>query len=131
MESDNVERNRMIKKFTFPLIFILLLSCAGTPNLSEQEGNAIAVWNVERLSPMPGLPDLGELFSDQIIQTLNKSGNWRVIERKSLHLALQELNLAPWPMNRPASVWEKSWVPDGWSSGDILRQEVRCVSICV
>jgi curli biogenesis system outer membrane secretion channel CsgG len=93
MEFCNVEQNRVIIKFAFSLLFIFLLSCAETPNLSEQEGNAIAVWNVERLLPMPGQPDLGELFSDQIIQTLNKSGNCRVIERKSLHLALQELKL--------------------------------------
>ena len=66
MESGNVERNRMIRKIIFPLIFVFLLSCAGSPHLSEQQGNAVAVWNVENLSPMPGRPDLGELFSDQI-----------------------------------------------------------------
>ena len=73
----------MNRKFIFPLIFILLLSCAVSPNRSEQE-NAIAVWNVENLSPLPGRPDLGELFSDQIMQTINKSRTWRVIERLNL-----------------------------------------------
>ena len=87
----------MNRRFIFPLIFILLLSCAGSPNLPEQ-GNAIAVWNVENLSPLPGRPDLGELFSDQIMQTLNKPGNYRVIERKSLYLAMEELNLGTTPL---------------------------------
>jgi len=80
------------KLFILFALFMLLISCAGTPDRTEQGGNAIAVWNVENLSHLPGRPDLGELFSDQIMATLGRTGSYRVIERKSLDLALQELN---------------------------------------
>lgn len=136
MEAGYVERNGMNRKLTFPLIFILLLSCAGSPNRSEQ-GNAIAVWNVENLSPLPGRPDLGELFSDQIMQTLNKPGTWRVIERKSLYLAMEELNLGTTFLAdestrlRLGKIVGARWMVFGgyFAMGDQMRIDLRIVEV--
>lgn len=140
MESANIERNGMNRNFIFPLIFIILLSCllscAGSPNRSEQ-GNAIAVWNVENLSPQPGRPDLGEVFSDQIIRTLNKLGTFRVIERKSLYLAMEELNLGSAPLAdestrlRLGKIVGARWMIFGgyFATGDQMRVDLRMVEV--
>lgn len=136
MEAGYVERNGMNRKFIFPLIFIILLSCAGSPNRSEQ-GNAIAVWNVENLSPLPGRPDLGELFSDQIMQTLNKLGTSRLIERKSLYLAMEELNLSSTPLAdestrlRLGKIVGARWMIFGgyFATGDQMRVDLRIVEV--
>jgi TolB-like protein len=80
--------------YLIPLFFagIVLLSCAGGPERSGTP-DAVAVWNIENLWPRPENPDFGDLFSDQIVSTLNKIGKYRVVERKRLQLALNELNV--------------------------------------
>ena len=136
MESGYVERSGMNRRFIFPLIFVLLLSCAGSPNRPEQ-GNAIAVWNVEDLSPLPGRPDLGELFSDQIMQILNKPGTFRVIERKRLYLAIEELNLSTTPLVdettrlRLGKIVGARWMIFGGylAVGDQMRVDLRIVEV--
>ena len=135
-ESGTVERSGMNSILRFPLIFIILLSCAGLPNRSEQ-GNAIAVWNVENLSVLSGRPDLGELLSDQITQTLNKSGTYRVVERKSLYLALEELNLGAAPLVdettrlRLGRIVGARWMIFGgyFATGDQMRVDLRIVEV--
>jgi len=68
-------------------------SCAAPPSRLEP-GGAIAVWNIEDLSPSAGSrPDLGEILSDQVIETVKKNGAYVVVERKRLILALEELRL--------------------------------------
>ena len=72
---------------------LFFASCAGPPALPER-GAAIAVWPVEDLSPATGSrPDLGELLADQVIDTLKKRGDYVLVERKRLALALEELRL--------------------------------------
>jgi curli biogenesis system outer membrane secretion channel CsgG len=72
---------------------LLLASCAAPPTLPER-GAAIAVWPIEDLSPATGSrPDLGEILADQVIDTLKKRGDYVVVERKRLALALEELRL--------------------------------------
>ncbi|HSR10098.1 MAG TPA: FlgO family outer membrane protein [Thermodesulfobacteriota bacterium] len=80
-----------MRKIGFILVILFLGSCAA-PSGRLDEGGAIAVWKVEDLSPAPGQPDLGEVFSDRIVETLKK-GNYSVVERKALALALEELRL--------------------------------------
>ena len=73
---------------TIPLLFI---SCAST--IRESREVTVAVWDLEDLSPSTSIrPDLGELLSGRIIETLSEK-EYTVIERERLLLALQELNL--------------------------------------
>src|SRR3989304_7400350 len=75
---------------TIPLLFI---SCAST--IRESREVTVAVWDLEDLSPSTSIrPDLGELLSGRIIETLSEK-EYTVIERERLLLALQELNLGP------------------------------------
>ena len=74
---------------TIPLLFI---SCASTIIRGSGEVT-VAVWDLEDLSPSTSIqPDLGELLSGRIIETLSNR-EYTVIERERLLLALQELNL--------------------------------------
>jgi hypothetical protein len=68
-----------------------LFGCATT---GEQEGvRAVAVWDPEDLSIKDsGRPDLGQVLSGEIIQTLQASGI-KVVEREKLVAMLEELKL--------------------------------------
>lgn len=73
-------------------LFFLLTSCAPKP--AVYEGAAIAVWDLDDLSPSSrGRPDLGGLLSGQVIEVLQKKRNITVVERQRLLLALEELHL--------------------------------------
>lgn len=75
----------------FLIISLLLVSCVST--IKETREATIAVWDIEDLSPSTSIrPDLGELLSGRIIETLSNR-EYTVIERERLLLALQELNL--------------------------------------
>src|SRR4030065_2611411 len=72
---------------------LILLSCASSPDIKER-GAAIAVWDLDDLSPgKTGRANLGEILSLRIIETLNKREGYKVIERQRLLLALEELRL--------------------------------------
>lgn len=75
----------------FLIIPLLFFSCAST--MREAREVTVAVWDLEDLSPSTSIrPDLGELLSGRIIETLSNR-EYTVIERERLLLALQELNL--------------------------------------
>ena len=75
------------------ILIVLFGSCATEP-LSYKEGTTIAAWDLENLSPMESCrPDLGELLSAKVIETLKETGRDTVIERERLLLALEELGL--------------------------------------
>jgi curli biogenesis system outer membrane secretion channel CsgG len=60
----------------------------------DNEGAAVAVWDLENLTPLnPAVTDMGELLSAKVIETIKESGNYTVVERERLLLALEELNL--------------------------------------
>jgi hypothetical protein len=71
---------------------VLVHGCAGVP---AQDGvRAVAVWNLENLSMGDtSRPDLGELLSSEIMQTVKEKGGVPVVEREKLVTVLQELNL--------------------------------------
>ncbi len=72
---------------------ILFTSCASPP-ISSEKGNAIAVWDLDDLSPsVSSRPQLGELLSGQVIDILQNRGDYTVVERERLLLALEELRL--------------------------------------
>ncbi len=71
----------------------LLIGCASTPSKSERIGT-IAVWDFDDLSLEKGIqPSLGEVLSSQIIEVLKGKGDYVVVERQRLLLALEELRL--------------------------------------
>jgi TolB-like protein len=87
-------REIIVLWFLFLISTLLFFaSCAAPPGLPER-GAAIAVWPIEDLSPATGSrPDLGEILADQVIDALKKRGDYVVVERKRLALALEELRL--------------------------------------
>jgi hypothetical protein len=81
-------------------IFVLcIIMCIGLlhgcSTIPEHGGlRSVAVWDLENLSPgVSAAPDLGQVLSGEIIQTVKQSGDIRVVEREKLVAILQELNL--------------------------------------
>lgn len=77
------------------IISFLLLggSCTSKPELKGRS-LTIAVWDLDDLSPSSLVrPPLGEILSGEIIETLKKKGEYTVVERERLLLALEELHL--------------------------------------
>ena len=55
---------------------------------------SVAVWDLEYLGEAGGAhAGIGELLAAEVIQTLNRSDRFTVVERQRLLLALEELNL--------------------------------------
>jgi curli biogenesis system outer membrane secretion channel CsgG len=72
---------------------LLMVSCANSPNVRKSVPT-VAIWNLDDLSPTVfNQPDLGELLSNQIISFVQETGEYSVIEREQLLLALEELHL--------------------------------------
>jgi curli biogenesis system outer membrane secretion channel CsgG len=77
----------------FLSLMVFLVSCATGP-VSYTKGAPLAVWDLEDLSPSAGgNAGLGELLSSRIMETLQQRGDFTIIERERLLLALQELHL--------------------------------------
>lgn len=75
------------------LVVVFVASCAGRPMLNEKRAT-IAVWDLEDSSPLAkARPDLGEILSSQVLETLKEKGDLIVVERERLLLALEELRL--------------------------------------
>lgn len=83
-----------MRQFVFLIILVILFtSCAPKPLLPEK-GATVAVWDLDDLSPPVAIqPNLGEILSSQIIETIKKRGGYTVVERERLLLALEELRL--------------------------------------
>ena len=77
----------------FLILVAYFVSCSPRPILYEK-GVTVAVWDVDNLSPLATVqPNLGPLLSGQIAETLKKKGDYTVVERERLLLALEELRL--------------------------------------
>jgi len=125
-----------MKKIILILSVVALCSCAGAPERSDQP-DAIAVWNIENLWPQQGKPDFGELFSDQIISALSKKGTYRIVERKKLLLALNELNVGSTGLASESSrlrlgrIVGARWMIFGgyFATPDQMRVDLRMVEV--
>ncbi len=74
-------------------ILLFWVSCTSTPELKGRS-LTIAVWDLDDLSPSSLVrPSLGEILSGEIIETLKRKGEYTVVERERLLLALEELRL--------------------------------------
>ncbi len=86
-------------RFAFPLwLCIALFACtpqqAKKPASLVEKGGAVVIWDLEDLSPIPpSVPDIGELLSGAVIDSVQSAGPYTVVEREKLLLALEELNL--------------------------------------
>ena len=91
MEAMPYKKTFWLLLLVFPIFF--LGSCAHKPILYPK-GATIAVWDLDDVSPAHGSqPDLGEPFSSKIIETIKESGEYAVVERDRLLLALEELQI--------------------------------------
>lgn len=117
------------------MISLLLISCVST--IKETREATVAVWDIEGLSPSKSiLPDLGELLSGRIIETLSNR-EYTVIERERLLLALQELNLGTTALVDEATrlklgklVGARFMVFGGYQIiGDKMRLDLRMVEV--
>ncbi len=88
-----MESKRLLGIFILISCVWLMIGCASSPNGIER-GGSIAVWDLDDLSPQKGgRPFLGEVLSSQIIEVLKGRGDYVVVERQRLLLALEELRL--------------------------------------
>lgn len=77
----------------FLSVICLHTSCQTIPD-QKTYLNSVAVWDLEDYSRTEILyHNLGELLSTKIIDVFNVSGNWTMVERERLNLALEELNI--------------------------------------
>jgi TolB-like protein len=116
---------------------LFFASCAAPPHLPEQ-GAAIAVWPMEDLSPSPAAkPGMGELLADQVIDALKQKGDYVVVERKRLILALEELRLGTASLAeettrlRLGKIIGARWMIFGGylTAGDQIRLDLRLVEV--
>ncbi len=77
------------------LLLMFLAGCTTTPTPGmDRQASTVAVWDLENLNPNEAVGiDMGELLAAEVIETLKKSGTFRVVERQRLILALEELKL--------------------------------------
>lgn len=90
-------------KFKASVVGIIMccvfFSCVTTPHeakppISYTGNPALAVWDLENLSPMGAAQaDLGDFLSAKIMETVRETGKFTVVERERLLLALKELEL--------------------------------------
>ncbi len=84
--------NRILKLIYSMMFVTLCLSCA--TGSTYPDNAVVAVWDFDNLTPsVYAQPDLGELLSSQVIETLQKKGGHPLVERDRLLLALKELQL--------------------------------------
>lgn len=87
----------MFKRRAAPWIFIIFLflffGCTTTPE-TISDTVTVAVWDMEDLSfDGSSRPDLGQVLSGEIIDSLKTNREYQVVERQRLLLVLEELNL--------------------------------------
>ena len=115
----------------------VLTGCAKR-GLHDRPPAAVAVWDIENLSPgSPAQVDLGEILSGKVIQTITSAGNYRVVERQRLVLALEELNLGTSDVVNDATrlkigamAGAQFMVFGGYQSiGGLMRLDLRMVGV--
>jgi curli biogenesis system outer membrane secretion channel CsgG len=86
-----------VRILTFILFYtaVCVLCLSGCASIPEPTGpRAVAVWNLENVSPGDSsVPDIGQVLSGEIIQTLKDKADVRVVEREKLVAILEELKL--------------------------------------
>ena len=83
----------------FILVLAVMGGCVTGPPAGEDVVRIVAVWDLDSYN-QPGTvgSDLGELLAAKIIETLEDSGAYKVVERERLLIVLEELNLGDSPV---------------------------------
>ncbi len=71
-------------------------SCASSPVVSREtagQGQTVAVWELEDVSPGPSAAPVGEILTARVMETLQRKGVYKVVERTRLLRVLEELRL--------------------------------------
>jgi hypothetical protein len=85
-----------------PAVFVLCITLAGLAGCATLKGEpgeppsnaAVAVWDLEDLSSSPSpFPDMNEMLSSQIIETIGQKSKREVIERQRLLMVLEEQHI--------------------------------------
>lgn len=115
---------------------LFFLSCASSPSRVER-GNSVAVWDLDDVTLSTAVPpDLGEVLSGQIAETLTKRG-YVVVERQRLLLILKELHLGTTQLVDPSTrlklgrMLGARWMVFGGYQiiGDQIRIDLRRVEV--
>ena len=124
-------------RWLFCILLVLLTACATRPVVTERR-LAVAIWDLEAMDPLAEIrSDLGEMLSSQIIDTFNQRGNYTIVERERLVLALEELSLGATSLVDDATrlklgriVGANLMVFGGYHIfGDLMRLDLRLVEV--
>ncbi|MBT8341058.1 MAG: hypothetical protein HKP58_18310 [Desulfatitalea sp.] len=85
---------RILKCCLSCLWLFVMAGCAATGPATDDRPVAVAVWDLEDLSPAPhGKAGMGEFLAAQITATVGEMPNYEAVERVVLLKALEELNI--------------------------------------
>jgi curli biogenesis system outer membrane secretion channel CsgG len=74
-------------------MLIIWIGCSAVP-AKPLDLPVVAVWDLEHLSLQPQADEeMGEILSAKVIETIQASGSYRVVERERLILVLEELSI--------------------------------------
>ena len=126
------------KSLTLLFSGILFLASCGTAPDTPTPRDAIAVWSLEDNSPsVPAQPDLGQILSSKIMETIKKRGDYVVVERERLLRVLEELHLGTTgPVDEATRLKVGKIVGARWMIfggylviGDQMRLDLRLVEV--
>jgi TolB-like protein len=131
----------MWRRAILPCLFLFVLLTVGAcaPQVvAPESGPVVAVWDLEDVGPFAkASPGLGEILSNEIIETIRQKGTYTVVERDRLRLVLEELNLGTTSLVDEATrlrlgklVGATLMVFGGYQTvGDMMRLDVRLVEV--
>ena len=75
-------------------LLLIIAGCASAPVSGPTSPQSLAIWTLEDLS-LPGTvpPELAELLTAKVMETVETTGTYPLVERERLLAILQELNL--------------------------------------
>ena len=120
------------------ILFIAFLTSCAIEQVSYKKDTSVAVWDLENMSPTGFAgPDMGELLSAKVIETLRDTGDYIVVEREQLVLVLEELGLGTTALADEATrlrlgrlVGARLMVFGGYQIvGDKMRLDIRLVEV--
>jgi hypothetical protein len=131
----------MWRRAILPCLFLFVILTVGAcaPQVvAPERGPIVAVWDLEDVGPFAkASPGLGEILSNEIIETIRQKGTYTVVERDRLRLVLEELNLGTTSLVDEATrlrlgklVGATLMVFGGYQTvGDMMRLDVRLVEV--
>ena len=120
------------------ILFIAFLTSCTIEQVSYKKDTSVAVWDLENMSPTGFAgPDMGELLSAKVIETLRDTGDYIVVEREQIVLVLEELGLGTTALADEATrlrlgrlVGAQLMVFGGYQIvGDKMRLDIRLVEV--